>query len=61
MFTSLTALLRVYNDMLFSIDHDGGVILVLLDLSAFDTIEHAVLFDLWWDTFELLGPTLDVL
>ena len=42
-----TALLRVYNDMLFSIDQGGGGILVLLDLSsAFDTIDHAMLFNL---------------
>ena len=47
-----TAQLRVYNDMLISIDQDGGATLVLLDLSsAFDTIDHAVLFDLWQDTF----------
>ena len=35
------------NDMLISIDQGGGATLVLLDLSsAFDTIDHAVLFDL---------------
>ena len=39
-----TALLRVFNDILFSIDQGGGEILVLLDLSsAFDTIDQAVL------------------
>ena len=42
-----TALLRVHSDMLFSIDQGGGGILVLLDLSsAFDTIDHIVLFNL---------------
>ena len=47
-----TALLRVFNDILFSIDQGGGEILVLLDLSqAFDTIDHAVLLDLWHDIF----------
>ena len=49
-----TALLRVHNDMLFSIDHGGGGILVLLDLSsAFDTIDHIglVLINLWQDIF----------
>ena len=41
-----TALLRVYNDMLISIDQGGGATLVLLDLSsAFDTIDHEVLFN----------------
>ena len=40
-----TALLRVHNAMLFSIDQGEGGILMLLDLSsAFDTIDHAVLF-----------------
>ena len=57
-----TALLRVYNDMLFSIDQGGGGILVLLDLSsAFDTIDHALLFNLWQDIFEISGSALDLL
>ena len=39
----------------------GGEILVLLDLSsAFDTIDHAVLFDLWHDTFGISGTALSV-
>ena len=42
-----TALLRVFNDVLFSIDQGGGEILVLLDLSsAFDTIDLAILLSL---------------
>ena len=57
-----TALLRVYNDMLFSIDQGGGGILVLLDLSsAFDTIDHAMLFNLWQDIFGISGSALDLL
>ena len=57
-----TALLRVFNDILFSIDQGGGEILVLLDLSsAFDTIDHAVLFDLWHDTFGISGTALSLL
>ena len=41
-----TALLQVQNDLLMSIDADGGAILVLLDLSAaFDTIDHSVLLN----------------
>jgi len=41
-----TALLRVLNDMLISVDEGKGVILVLLDLSAaFDTIDHDILID----------------
>ena len=50
------------NDILFSIDQGGGEILVLLDLSsAFDTIDHAVLFDLWHDIFEISGTALSLL
>ena len=57
-----TALLRVYNDLLISIDQGGGATLVLLDLSsAFDTIDHAVLFDLWQDTFGISGTALSLL
>ena len=40
-----TALLRVQNDMLVALDGEGGVVLMLLDLSAaFDTIDHKILF-----------------
>ena len=57
-----TALLRVYNDMIFSIDQGGGGILVLLDLSsAFDTIDHAMSFNLWQDIFGISGSALDLL
>ena len=46
----------------FFIDQCGGEILVLLDLSsAFDTIDHAVLFDLWQDTFGISGTALYLL
>ena len=39
-----TALLRVQNDLLMSLDTKGAALLVLLDLSAaFDTIDHAIL------------------
>ena len=57
-----TALLRVFNDILFSIDQGKGEILIPLDLSsAFDTIVHAVLFDLWHDTFGISGTALSQL
>jgi len=40
-----TALIRVQNDILTSLDNKHGVILVLLDLSAaFDTIDHVTLY-----------------
>lgn len=36
-----TALLRVHNDIMFSLDQQRDVILIMLDLSAaFDTIDH---------------------
>ena len=42
-----TALLRVYNDVMLCIDQGKGCNLALLDLSAaFDTVDHAVLFNL---------------
>ena len=57
-----TALLRVYNDMLFSFDHGGSAILMLLNQSsAFDTIDHAILFNLWQDIFGISGSALDLL
>ena len=40
-----TALLRVYNDVMFNIDRGNDTLLVLLDLSAaFATIDHQILF-----------------
>ena len=40
-----TALLRVYNDVMFNIDRGNGTLLVLLDLSSvFDTIDHQIHF-----------------
>ena len=42
-----TALMRVYNDVMFNIDRGNGTLLVLLDLSAaFDTINHQILFSI---------------
>ena len=39
-----TALLRVHNDIVNSLDRGQGVFLVLLDLSAaFDTVDHKIL------------------
>ena len=39
-----TALVRVQNDILRTLDQGGAAILVLLDLSAaFDTIDHSIL------------------
>lgn len=40
----MSALLRVLNDILLSVDSEDSVILVLLDLSAaFNTVDHGIL------------------
>ena len=40
-----TALLKVMNDLLYSLDHGDIYVLTLLDLSAaFGTIDHTILF-----------------
>ena len=45
-----TALLRVHNDIVDSVDKWKGVFLVLLDLSAaFDTLDHKILLNLLKD------------
>ena len=55
-----TALLRVQNDLLKSVDESGGAILVLLDLSAaFDTIDHDKLFKLLNTSFGIQGAALE--
>jgi len=44
-YTNETALVRVKNDIIMSIDQDKPILLFLLDLSAaFDTVDHNVLF-----------------
>jgi len=54
-----TALLKVQNDLLLSIDTMGGAVLVLLDLSAaFDTIDHSILFNRLYD-LGVRGPALN--
>ena len=41
-----TALMKIQNDLLRTLDNHGAAILILLDLSAaFDTIDHEVLLD----------------
>ena len=54
-----TALLRVLNDLLLSVDSHGGAILVLLDLSAaFDTIDHATLLNALQSQCGITGTVL---
>ena len=54
-----TAPLRVQNDQLQAVDNEGGVILVLLDLSAaFGTIDHQKLLNLLNQSFGITGVAL---
>ena len=55
-----TALVRVANDLLCSLDSGHGVLLALLDLSsAFDTIDHKTLLHRMETHFGLAGTTLN--
>ena len=55
-----TALLRVFNDILRSIDQRKVTILVLLDLSAaFDTVDHNILLQRLHTRFGISGTALD--
>ena len=54
-----TALVKVQNDILTSIDQHGVVIRVMLDLSvAFDTIDHDILFSRMEKTLGITGQAL---
>ena len=47
-----TALVKVHNNIMVSLDRSEGVILVLLDLSAaFDTVDHPILLSRLKDRF----------
>ena len=57
-----TALVRVQNDILASIDKGKGVFVVLLDLSAaFDTVDHVLLINFLKDHVGIRGPALNLL
>ena len=57
-----TALLRVQNDILCSIDKGKHVFLILLDLSAaFDTVDHSILLAFLHDFIGLSGTALNIL
>ena len=55
-----TALLKIHNDVLSSLDDGKVAALTLLDLSAaFDTIDHTILLRRLYDWFEVSGKALD--
>ena len=55
-----TALVRVQNDILLSIDNQQCVVLLLLDLSAvFDTVDHGILLQRLLTNFGIKGKALD--
>ena len=54
-----TALTRIHNDILCSIDDNEYLILVLLDLSAaFDTVDHYILIERLKHRFGITGKAL---
>ena len=56
-----TALLRVQNDILTSIDQKRGTFLILLDLSAdFDTVDHDLLLSFLENNIGLTGSVLSL-
>ena len=56
-----TALLRVQNDILTSIDQKRGAFLILLDLSAaFDTVDHDLLLSFLENNIGLTGSVLSL-
>src|SRR5207253_1881290 len=57
-----TALLRIYNDALLSIDQQKVSALVLLDLSAaFDTIDHQILLSRLTSNFGITGSAFSLI
>jgi hypothetical protein len=58
-YSTKTALLRVLNDILLSVDNGNAVILNLLDQSAaFDTIDHGILLNRLSARFRVLALLL---
>ena len=55
-----TALLKVQNDILMSMDNKEVTLRVLLDLSAaFDTIKHSILLNILQQDFGVAGTALN--
>lgn len=54
-----SALLKVTNDILLSIDSGKSVALMMLDLSAFDTLDHVILIQRLRDYVGIKGVALE--
>ena len=54
-----TAMAKISNDILHSLDHNDSSFLILLDLSAaFDTVDHTILINRLKDDFNISGTVL---
>lgn len=53
-----TALLWVHHDIATALDANSCVVLVMLDLSAFDVIDHSILFQRLEYSYGITGSTL---
>ena len=57
-----TALLRVFNYVMFNIDRRNSTLLVLLDLSVvFDTIDHKIIFHILKHSLGITDSALAVI
>ena len=54
-----TALIKVQNDILSALDVGSSAILLMLDLSAFDTIDHDILLSRLCNVYGITGNALD--
>ena len=59
-YSTETALLKIYNDILLSMNQQHVTLLVLLDLSAaFDTVDHSILLERMTKSFGISGKALE--
>ena len=59
-YSTKTAILQIYNDILRAMDNGECTILVMLYLSAaFDTVDHPILIKRLYNTFGIQGKSLD--